>query len=70
MFILTPQSNTQVEKSAQALINFKSKNPKKAVFSCFIGGERIAKALDMLKAKNVINFREPDFFAKAIAKLF
>jgi len=70
LFILTPQSNTQVEKSAQALINFKSKNPKKAVFSCFIGGERIAKALDMLKAKNVINFREPDFFAKAIAKLF
>jgi acetate---CoA ligase (ADP-forming) len=70
LFILTPQSNTEVEKSMQALINFKLKNPKIAVFSCLVGGKKIIKALKMANEKNIINFEEPYFFAKSLSRLF
>jgi len=70
LFILTPQSNTEVEKSCQALIDFKKRNPDKAVFSCIVGGLRVQKAIELLKKSDIINFDEPYFFAKALAKLF
>jgi acetyl coenzyme A synthetase (ADP forming)-like protein len=70
LFVLTPQSNTEVEKSMKALINFKPKNPKIAVFSCVVGGENVAKAIKMAEENSIINFIEPYFFAKALSKLF
>jgi len=70
LVILTPQSNTEVEKSMKALINFKAKNHSIAIFSCFVGGEKIAKALKMANENNIINFDEPYFFAKSVSKLF
>lgn len=70
LFILTPQSNTEVEKSMQMLINFKSKNPKIAVFSCLVGGQKIIKSLEMANKNQIISFDEPYFFAKALSKLF
>ncbi len=70
LFILTPQSNTEVEKSVKALIDYKKNNPNKAVFSCLVGGERMKNSLELLEKNGIINFEEPHFFAKAIGKIF
>jgi len=70
VFILTPQSNTEVDKSMQALIDFKKNNHDKSVFSCVVGGQKVANSLKMAEKNNIINFNEPYFLAKAVSKLF
>lgn len=70
LFILTPQSNTEVDKSIESLADFKKKNPLKSVFCCAVGGTKIVSALKIAEKKGIVNFNEPHDFAKAISKLF
>lgn len=63
--ILTPQGQTPVAKVAGVLGKFKDKSDK-AVTACFIGGEKIAKGLKKLAAKEVPTFAFPENAVRAI----
>lgn len=63
--VLTPQDQTPCEKIAQEIVNFKNKT-NKAVVTVFIGGEKIASSLDILRESNIPNFSFPE---KAVTTL-
>ena len=67
--ILTPQDMTEPEETAKALISFAKKNRKKAVFACFMGGNKVMKARMMLEEEKIITFDEPYDFARIVSKL-
>jgi acyl-CoA synthetase (NDP forming) len=49
IIVLTPQKMSEPLKTAQALIKFKNKNP----ITCFLGEKSVARAVKLLKAKNI-----------------
>lgn len=67
--VLTPQDMTEPESTAEALIKFANKNKEKRVFACFMGGESIIKARELLEKNNIVNFEEPYDFARIVSKL-
>lgn len=65
--ILTPQAMTEPEKTAKSLIKFSEKVNKK-VFACFMGGDSVKTARELLKKSNIMNFNEPFEFAEVVSK--
>lgn len=51
--LLTPQYMTQPMETAELLTHL-----KKPVFTCFYGGEKVEKAVQFLKSKNIITFND------------
>ncbi|MCX7988915.1 MAG: acetate--CoA ligase family protein [Thermodesulfovibrio sp.] len=66
--ILTPQAMTDVDNIADVVISA-SKNTEKPIFTTFIGGQRIKKAIMRLKANNIPNFTDPSVAINAYSKL-
>jgi len=66
--ILTPQAMTDVEDIAQVVIS-SSKNTDKPVFSAFIGGKRVKKAINKLKEERIPCFTDPSVAINAYSKL-
>ena len=64
---LTPQDQTPCEKIAEKIAGFKNKT-KKIITAVFIGGEKIAQALDILKENNIPNFSSPEKAVNALNK--
>ncbi len=62
---LTPQEQTPVEKIAREIINFK-KNTDKLMATIFLGGTKIAKAVDELKKNGICNFNFPNQAIKTL----
>jgi acetyltransferase len=56
--ILTPQAMTDVEEIANIVIS-SSKNTDKPVFSAFIGGKRVKKAINKLKEERIPCYTDP-----------
>ena len=56
--VLTPQNMTDIEKIASELINFKKKSHKNVV-ACFMGGNSIKKAKELLNKNGILCFKEP-----------
>ncbi|MDD5417858.1 MAG: CoA-binding protein [Candidatus Nanoarchaeia archaeon] len=66
--ILTPQSMTEPEKTAELLVGF-NKKTKIPCFASFIGGNKIEKAEKILKENNIPNFFDPNKIAKSLGKM-
>jgi len=58
MVILTPQVYTQVMQTAECIVG--AKNPKKPIFSIFMGGKTIAGAVKYLMENSVPNYSFPE----------
>lgn len=79
LVILTPQNQTDPEKVAQILVNLKSpariatqsvaggKIPN--LFACFMGGEKIVHAKEILAKNNIPNFENPERALAVIERL-
>ncbi len=61
--LLTPQAMTQPIETAKALIKFKERTGKPC-FTCFLGGEKVREAIKLLEENCIINFEEPEDFAR------
>jgi len=53
--ILTPQKMSEIEKTANAVIEF-SKQTKKKIIACFLGGKSVLSAKEILEKNNVVCF--------------
>ncbi len=68
LLALTPQTMTQPEEVAKILVNFHKKT-KVPVFGCFMGGDAVKKAKKILKENGILNFKEPEYGIKVIARM-
>lgn len=67
LVILTPQNQTDPEKVAQILVKFRGKIQSMSV--CFMGGEKIVRAKDVLRKNNILFFENPERALLVIEKL-
>jgi acetyltransferase len=65
--VLTPQNQTDPEKVAQILAKYKKNIPN--ISACFMGGEKVFRAKDILEKNKVPNFENPERALTVIEKL-
>lgn len=66
--ILTPQSMTEIEATAQAVINIKKETEKPIVVS-FMGDATVAPGVKMLKDAEITSYKFPEPAADSLSKL-
>ncbi|MCS7139367.1 MAG: acetate--CoA ligase family protein [Nitrososphaerota archaeon] len=67
--ILAPQAMTDPDGVARLLVDFKAKNPNKAIVASFMGGRRTADAVSILRRGGIPNYDTPEKAARALAGL-
>lgn len=67
LVILTPQSMTEVEKTAKIITEFA--NVSKPIITSFMGDESVRSATEILKYASVPNFSEPQDGVRALSKV-
>ncbi|MCL5062421.1 MAG: acetate--CoA ligase family protein [Nitrospirae bacterium] len=67
--ILTPQAMTDVENTAEVIIN-KSKTADKPVIASFMGEMRVRESIERLKASSIPNFSYPETAVRAFKRLY
>jgi acetyl coenzyme A synthetase (ADP forming)-like protein len=60
LVILTPQAMTECLPTAEAVVRVVKKKPQKTVLACFLGAEKIAEALGVLRAGGIPQYRSPE----------
>jgi acetate---CoA ligase (ADP-forming) len=65
--LLTPQNQTYPERVAQILARLKRKIP--SLSACFMGGEKINRAQEILERNKIANFENPERALATIEKL-
>lgn len=68
LVILTPQSMTEIEKTAQIISDF-SKKTKKPIFASFIGGEKVQEGIKILNENRIPSFQFPENAVSAVKSL-
>jgi len=68
LVILTPQAMTDMEKTAQAVIDT-ARTTEKPIITSFMGEKRVRAGIDMLKAALIPNFSYPELAVKAFKRL-
>lgn len=66
--ILTPQTSTEVEKTAKSIVRLKKKFNKSIVAS-FIGGNAIGKGVQILEKGGIPNFEFPERAVRVLSEL-
>ncbi|MGI6376522.1 MAG: acetate--CoA ligase alpha subunit [Anaerolineae bacterium] len=69
LVILTPQSNTEVLESAQALVD-ETKGADKPVLACWMGGHVISRAVDMLSRSSIPCYPFPERAVAAMGAMY
>lgn len=67
--ILTPQAMTDVENTAEIIIN-KSRASDKPIIASFMGEMRVRESIKRLKANAIVNFSYPEVAVEAFKKLY
>ncbi|NPV52753.1 MAG: CoA-binding protein [Firmicutes bacterium] len=60
LVLLTPQTVTQPEETAEALVGIRSRHPGKPVLASFMGGELVGGAVDYLEKSGIATFPFPE----------
>jgi len=63
--ILTPQANTEIEKTAKTIANT-SGDAEKPVFACFMGEQDVRKGSEILEKRKVPDFEDPKDAVKTL----
>ena len=69
IIILTPQSVTEIEKTAETIVEL-SKKTKKPILASFIGGKNIKQANGILSKANIPFYNYPEQAVKVLAKVW
>lgn len=69
LVLLTPQSSTQVKKTAEVIAELTDKFKDKNIFASFIGGESIEEAKKVFKKNKIICFEFPNKAVNILAKI-
>jgi acetyltransferase len=68
LILLTPQTATEVEKTAEIIASFGKKYPEKMICTSFIGGEAVGKVRNILAEGKVANFSYPEQALAALGR--
>jgi acetyl coenzyme A synthetase (ADP forming)-like protein len=68
LVILTPQAMTDVEKTAEAVIQT-SNSTEKPIIASFMGAKRVRAGINLLKTASIPNFVYPELAVKAFKRL-
>ena len=69
LVLLTPQAMTEVERTAELIIEAKKKHAEKPIAAVFMGGEMVSKARKMLHEGGVPSFPYPEPAVYSLKKL-
>lgn len=67
--LLTPQTSTEIEKTAEVIAKFK-KTFTKPIVASFIGGDEVEKGVRILEKNGIPNFEFPERAVKALSELY
>lgn len=70
MVLLTPQTMTEEEKTANLITKFSKKYPQKTILTCFMGGKNVEAPVHFLAKSKVPNFEYPDRAVKTLEKMY
>lgn len=60
LVVLTPQAMTECLPTAEAVVRVVKKKPQKTVLACFLGAEKIAEALVVLRTGRIPQYSSPE----------
>ncbi len=66
--ILTPQANTEIEKTAKTIVKA-SESSKKPIMTSFMGEQDVQKGIDILEENDVPDFEDPKDAVKALKEM-
>ena len=66
--LLTPQSNTEIDKTAKTIVKA-SKEIEKPVLTCFMGEKEVASGINILEKNDVPEFEDPVDAVKAFKEM-
>jgi acetate---CoA ligase (ADP-forming) len=66
--ILTPQTTTQIDETAQLIVDY-SKQTSKPIITSFIGGNKVLSGVQILRQNKVVHIDFPENAAKALSVL-
>jgi acetate---CoA ligase (ADP-forming) len=66
--ILTPQTTTEIDETAQIISNF-TKVSSKPIIASFIGGDKVITGVKILRQNNVVHIDFPENAARAVSVL-
>ena len=66
--ILTPQANTEIEKTARTVFKV-SETTEKPVMACFMGEKDVQKGIDILEKNDIPDFGDPKDAVKALREM-
>lgn len=69
LILLTPQTVTEPEQTAEAIVRLKRKYPKKTIITSFVGGNSVKQAIKILADNGISNFDYPEKGIRALALL-
>lgn len=67
LVLLTPQSSTEIDKTAQVIVALNNKHKNKSILASFIGGESYIKARKLFEANGVPFFDYPNTAIDALS---
>lgn len=70
LIILTPQAMTEVEKTAKIVAKISQKNPQKPILCAFLGGKKVAEAIEILNKNKIPNFDSPEKAIEIFGKMW
>ncbi|MFA4941522.1 MAG: acetate--CoA ligase family protein [Patescibacteria group bacterium] len=68
LILLTPQTATEVEKTAEIIARLGKKYPEKMICTSFIGGEAVGKVKNILAEGKIANFSYPEQALSALGR--
>jgi len=70
LILLTPQTSTEIEKTAEVIIDLQKKYPRKLLLASFIGGKSLFKAEKILGANGIPTFKYPERAVRVVDAYF
>ena len=70
LVLLTPQTSTEIEKTAEVIIGLSKKHKDKLILTSFMGGKEVKSARKIFEENNIINFDYPNKAVNVLKKIF
>ena len=70
LVLLTPQTSTEIEKTAEVIVELQKKYPRKLLLASFVGGQSLIKAEKILGAGGIPSFKYPERAVRIVDAYF
>lgn len=60
LVLLTPQAMTDAKGTAEAMVRVSKDNPEKPIYACFLGAEKVAEGIEVLRQGKIPQYDSPE----------